>query len=295
MPAALMQGRIPPQRGVEQDDVHGGVEHVGGQLLEPDDHRVGGERHPDPLAGPAHAVQAVDRIFEVVVVQVLDLPREPDGLLRGPDAVGIEAQAVARQRPSQGAVALQLVARREHAALELVRGESPLRFEGAGLRHQLIHRAHLAGPVPGVGVAEEQVGGERHVIAQPAAEDLGHRHAPLLPQQVQAGELDCGEHLGPQVVQRGGRVGDEEAQLFEARGVAPQEIRLQPVHSGAGALAAAPQLTEADEAAVGFDLDDGAHEAAPMTPVGVTQGRLERNGDWCGPNVGDLHGRWVIN
>src|SRR2546430_10565531 len=46
-------------------------------------------------------------------------------------------------------------------------------------------------------------------------------------------------------------------------------------HGGAGALAAAPQLTEADEAAVGFDLDDGAHEAAPMTPVGVTQRRLE--------------------
>src|SRR5213082_556179 len=60
--------------------------------------------------------------------------------------------------------------------------------------------------------------------------------------------------------------------------------------SGLVALASAPQLTEADEAAVGFDLDDGAHEAAPMTPVGVTQRRLEGDRNRRRPNIADLYG-----
>ena len=110
-------------------------------------------------------MQPVHRILEVVVVQVLDLPAEPDGLLRGPDPVGVEAQAVPRERRREGAIALQLVAGWKDATLEFVGTEPGLLLQGAGLGDELLHRPHFARPVHGPGVAEEQVGGERHVFA----------------------------------------------------------------------------------------------------------------------------------
>ena len=78
-----------PEGGVEQDDVDRRIEHVGGELLEIDDHRVGGERHADLLAHAAHAVQAPGRVLEVVVAQILDGPAEADRLLDGEGGVGI--------------------------------------------------------------------------------------------------------------------------------------------------------------------------------------------------------------
>ena len=211
-------------------------------------------------------------------------------MLGGPDAVRIEAQTVARQRLRECAVALELVAGWEHAALELVGGESPLSLHGLGFRDELVDGAHFAGSVSGVGVAEEQVRREPDLIAQRATENCAHRHAPRLPHEVQARELHGGEHLGPQVVQRGGRVGNEKAQFLDARGVAPDEIRLESVHRGARAFAAPAQLTETDEARVGLDLDDRAHEAAPVTPVRMAEGCFEGNRDRRRANVGDLHG-----
>src|SRR2546427_1157235 len=84
----------------------------------------------------------------------------------------------------------------------------------------------------------------RSLIAQRATENCAHRHAPRLPHQVQARELHGGEHLGPQVVQRGGRVGDEEAQLLDARGVAPDEIRLEALQRRTRAFSAPPPLSQ---------------------------------------------------
>ena len=283
MPAAFTHDRV------EEDHIHRGLEHVGRQLLEPDDDGIRGQGHADALAHAPHAVQPVHRILEVVVVQVLDVPAEPDGLLRRPDPVGVEAQAVVRERGREGPIAFQLVARWKHAALEFVGAESALLFQGTGLGDELLQGPHLAGAVYGVGVAEEQVRRERHLIAQAAPEDLGYRHAPGLAQHVEAGELDGGEELRPLVVQRRGRIGDEEAQLFDPPRVAPDEVRFQGLGRGARALATTPQLPQAHEAGVGLDLDDRPHEAAPVAAVGVAQRRLERYGDGGRANVGNLH------
>src|ERR1051326_6634915 len=57
-----------PERSVEQNDIDGGVERVGGELLEVDDDGVCGQGNPDHLARSTHAVQAEDGIFQVVVV-----------------------------------------------------------------------------------------------------------------------------------------------------------------------------------------------------------------------------------
>ena len=98
-PAALTHGAdAAPERRVEQDHVDRGIEHVRGELLEVHDDGVGRERHAHLLAHAAHAVQAVHRILEVVVAQILDRLPEADGLLGRPDAVAVEADRVAGER-----------------------------------------------------------------------------------------------------------------------------------------------------------------------------------------------------
>ena len=224
-------------------------------------------------------LQAVHGVLEVVVAEVLDVLAEPDGLLGGPDAVRVEAEAIAREGRGERAVALELVLRREDSALELVARESVARLEGSRLRHQLLGGAHLAPAGARVRVAEEEVGGERHALAQPATEDLADRHAPALAEDVQAGELEGGEELRAVVVEGRRRVRDQEAHLLEARGIAADEVSLEALERGRGGLAAAAHLAEADETVVGLDLDDGADEAAPVAAVPVAQRRLERHGD----------------
>ena len=198
---------------------------------------------------------------------------------------------------AERAVALELVVGREDAALELVGREAVLRLQRAGLRHQLLGGPDLAAAGLGSRVAEEEVRGERHALAQPAAEDLADRHAPLLAEDVEAGELERGHELRAVVVERGGRVRDQEAHLLERAGSWPTRYGFSPWKAASAALAAAAHLAEADEAVVGLDLDDRADEAPPVAAVRVAQRRLERDGDGCGPDVGDLHeacGRIVL-
>ena len=110
-----------PERRVEQDHVDGAVQHVGGELLEIDDDGVRGERQAQLLAGMPHTGEAEDRILEVVVVEILNCASEPDGLLRRPDGIRIEAERVAGEGLGHRAIALEVVRRREDAAFELVR------------------------------------------------------------------------------------------------------------------------------------------------------------------------------
>jgi hypothetical protein len=108
--------------------------------------------------------------------------------------------------------------------------------------------------------------------------------------RVQARELEGGDDLRAVVVERRGRVRDQEAQLLEAGGIAAPEVRLQPVKGGGGALAPSAHLAEADEAVVRLDLDDRADEASPVAAVRVAKRRLERDGDRRRPDIGYSHG-----
>src|SRR2546423_952571 len=79
-----------------------------------------------PAAHPKRGLRAV------AVVGAPNRAPDPHRHFGGPDAVGIKTEAVSRQRGGERAVALQLVARGEHAALELVRREAALLLERAG-------------------------------------------------------------------------------------------------------------------------------------------------------------------
>src|SRR5205814_175558 len=62
-----------------------------------------------------------------------------------------------------------------------------------------------------------------------------------------------------------------------------------PEHGGRGGLASAAQLAQADPAVVRLDLDDGAHEAPPVAPVGVAQRGRQGDRDRGGADISDLH------
>ena len=112
-------------------------------------------------------------------------------------------------------------------------------------RDQLIDRPDRAGAVRR-GVSEEQVRRKRHAIADAAAENVAHRHAPRLSQQIETRELDRGDHLRAVVVERCGGIGEQEPHLFEPRRIAADEIRLQRADAGHGGFAAAAHFSEPD-------------------------------------------------
>src|SRR5690606_23187053 len=112
-----------------------------------------------------------DRILEVVVAQPFDALAERDRLLGRPDTVRIEPEAILGEGLRQRVVAGQLVLRLEYAALELVDPEAVRLAQRGRLRDELLHRSYLSRPVR-VGIPEEEVGGERHPVPQPAAQNI---------------------------------------------------------------------------------------------------------------------------
>src|SRR5262245_17842381 len=87
-----------PEGRIKQKHVHGCIEHIRRELLEVDDDRIGCQRHSYLLAHAAHPYHSKDGVFQVIVANIFDLLSEPDGCLRRPDAVWVEAEAVAFER-----------------------------------------------------------------------------------------------------------------------------------------------------------------------------------------------------
>src|ERR1039457_6120445 len=278
-----------PECGVEQNHVDRGIEDIGGELFEVDHHGIGGQRHAHLFAGAAHAGEAVDRIFQVIVAQALNGLAETDGLFGGPDGIGVEAVGVARQFTGESAIGFEFVILGKHAGLHLVTGEAKAAFQGASIFQHLVDGADLALSGGGVGVTEEAVGGKRDAVAQASAEDLGDRHAPGLSENVEAGEFQRGQNLRAIVVKGRGGIGDEEAHLLEAGGVVPHQIRFHGAERRLGRFAAATHFAQPDDAVIGLHFDDGADEPSPVAAIGVAQRGLERHRDRGGADIPDLH------
>src|SRR3989442_11331003 len=133
-----------PESCVEQNHINRNVEHVSRKLLEVDDDRVSGERHPYLLAHATHPGHAKHRVFEVIITNALDLLSEPNGRLRGPHGVWIEAKTVTVQRSGKLTIAFELVLGREHSTLQLVRSESATLLQLPRIRDELLDGPDLA-------------------------------------------------------------------------------------------------------------------------------------------------------
>src|SRR5439155_9834087 len=264
-----------PEGRVEQDHVDGGVENVRRELLEVDDDRVRRQRDRNLLAHAPHPVQTPGRVLEVVVPQVLDRAPEAHRLLDREHRVRVEANAVLGEGLRERSEALELVIGRKDAALQLVRAEAEAAAELGGVLDELGLRAHLALARLRVRVAEEEVARERYLLAEFAPEQLVDGYTEPLAEQVEAGELDRRVHLHAVVVEAGGRVADLEPERGQVCRVVADQVALQPLDQETGALAAAPELAQPDQTVVGLDLDDRAHEPAPVRAVRVPERRFQ--------------------
>ena len=176
-----------------------------------------------------------------------------------------------------------------------------------------------SGSAPGcAGPLVEQVGAERHRVAHLAAEQVGDRPADRVALDVQAGDLERGEHLVG-----GARRGDHARGAYRARRhraaaramsrangverehVQPDDGLARPPRRRAKVRGVGVGLAEADQAGVGIELDDGAQRVRLVHADGVQQRRVDerhrgdaRPGDanrlaghqmhcFCGERVGE--------
>ncbi len=215
-PAALMQGRMPPQNVVSSRITSTAPRlDVGRELLEVDDHRVGRDRQRHELLQPLQLRHSPDRVLEIVVAEIEDAAAERDGVRERQRGIRVVAEALARQRRRQRAIARELVRGRIDAALQLVRREAVRRLQRRGLGDELLRRAHFALAGHGIGVPEEEVARELDGIAELAAEERMHGYAELLAHDVEARELDRGVELRAIVVEARRRIADLEAHRLE--------------------------------------------------------------------------------
>src|SRR5579884_1921179 len=175
--------------------------------------------------------------------------------------------------------ALELVAFEPEAALHLARGLDEL-IDGPNLTRSGFR----------IRVAEEAICRKGHAIAQRPAQNVAYRHAPGLPQNIQASEFQCREHLRAIVIERSGWIRDQKTHLLDAGRITSHQIRLHRAEDSFGRFSAAAHFAQTNQAIVCFDLNNGSYEAAPMTTIRVTKRGFERHRHSSRPDVPDLHG-----
>ena len=257
--------------------------------------------------GACWATSAIPSISGVGSSRYSRMPGEArrhlDRGLRGPRGVGIEPQRMVGERRVQRLDRVHLLLGREHAALEFDCGEAVFDDHALGLGddarrvQRLAPRVRLAAGMGGPLV--EQVGAERHRVADLAAEQIGHRPAGGVALDVQAGHLERREHpvddarRGDHARQAGSVTGAVAAQPIGDRGANRVEREHVQADDRVGGGFQTLQvhdvgvgLPQPDQAGVGVELDDRAQRVRLVHADGVEQRRVdERDGVMRAPVI----------
>ncbi len=191
--------------------------------------------------------------------------------------------------PAQGADRVGFLPRREHAALELDRGEPVAVHHAPGLGHDAVGIERLA-PVVRVGARMrrplvEQVGGERHLLPHRAAEQVSDRAAGGPALDVQARHLERREHPVGRVAltdETGCDHGVGRRDGLDAAVDVPGVIDIGALDGGASGaqrvqmLLVGVGLAQAGKARVGVDLHDGAQRERLVHADRVEQRRVSK-------------------
>src|SRR5262245_9323128 len=178
-----------PKSCIEQDDVNSRVENVRRKLFKIYNDGIRSKRHAHFFTDATHTAETVNRIFQVIVVDVFDLLSKPDRLLGRPNGVRIESKAVAATRSAselfcQSPIAFELINRIEDTAFHFVGREAMFRLELFRVSDELIDGPHLAASVYRARVSEKEIRSERHFVIQFAAEDIVDRNIPFLSKDI---------------------------------------------------------------------------------------------------------------
>ena len=149
-----------------------------------------------------------------------------------------------------------------------MRGEAVLGLKAEGMRRDFVGRRLAA--LVAVAIAVEQIGGERDLFADGAAEQVAGANAEFFARDIYAGHLDRRVDLAAIVIEARGRIHDLPAQLLKLKRIVTLQIRQHAAHARLRGFAAAAKFAKAGKPAVVDDFDDGADEATPMRARRVT-------------------------
>jgi hypothetical protein len=153
---------------------------------------------------------------------------------------------------------------------------------------ELVRSSNLSLSGIGIGVAKEEIAGERNLVSELSSQQVAHRNTKFLADDVKARKLERRVQLRPVVVERGGRIADLEPKRLELKRVVSNEIRLESIEGKFGAFAAAAHFSETDIPVVCFNFNDRADEPAPMGAGRVLERGFERYGDGRRPDIDDF-------
>ncbi len=118
-------------------------------------------------------------------------------------------------------------------------------LQRARLSHKVVFRPDGAQAVC-CGIPKKEIRRKVHAVADTASEDVGHRNAPRLAQQIETRELDGRNNLRSIVVEGRGGIREKKPHLLQARGVSSLQVGPHRADSGYSGLATTAHLAEAD-------------------------------------------------
>src|SRR6266550_52591 len=109
------------------------------------------------------------------------------------------------------------------------------------------------------------------------------------PSRSKQANSSAAKYLNMIVVKRGGGVGNAEPEFLQSAGIPTKQSGFECAKGVFARLAPAAHFPEADQPVVRLDLHHGANKAPPVTSIGMTQRRCQRNTYGRGAEVFDFH------
>src|SRR5690554_3980488 len=109
-------------------------------------------------------------------------------------------------------------------------------FEVSYHLHQLIRRTHFAFTGLAVAVSEKAIAGDRHLISQAPAKQLGDGDYMILTDKIEASKFYGGMELGAIVVETANGITDLKSERLKFERIMSDQVLPKPLKRGLGAL-----------------------------------------------------------
>src|SRR5699024_5444947 len=139
------------------------------------------QRASSILRNPTHSREPVTWVLKVVNIEIYNTLSESDRLFNTKLTIGVIAEPIPWKRFSQSAVTPKLVIRVKNPAFKFMDSKPVLSFKLTRMLNQLLRSANLTNTIS-IGITEEKIPGELHLISKRATQKSMHRQSRVLTQ-----------------------------------------------------------------------------------------------------------------